>query len=252
MIWRERERESYVILLFRIEKQYVESHKRQTRWVKLDILTAGSRFMCFICDVFMLAWFSSEHWSSFLYVHQPHAGTIWLQRSSGGWKSLNAYLIRCLRRGLALKQISGVPMFFLLETRLLDATGSFWFLFSSTFPSWGCSLDVVFCLSIMPLCKVLAPSQMILMISWLLGKNVDLLTLSFRFFTGLSGYWLTPTLWSHCMRSATKFVQSNIFLFTCQVLPTILKNPRIKILLVWSKFLAWSLHLTMLLHWLLC
>ena len=63
MIWRERE--SYVILLFRIEKQYVECHKRQTRWVKLDILTAGSRFMCFTCDVFVLAWFFSKHWSNF-------------------------------------------------------------------------------------------------------------------------------------------------------------------------------------------
>ena len=68
----------------------------------------------------------------FLDVHQPQAGTIWLQRSSGGWKSLNAYLIRCLRRDWALKQISGV--FFRLETRLLDAaTDPFGFFFLQLF-----------------------------------------------------------------------------------------------------------------------
>ena len=58
----ERERERYVILLFRIENPICWMSQKAD---KLDILTAGSRFMCFICDVFVLAWFFSEHWSNF-------------------------------------------------------------------------------------------------------------------------------------------------------------------------------------------
>ena len=125
----------------------------------------------------------------FLDVHQPQAGTIWLQRSSGGWKSLNAYLIRCLRRGWALKQISGV--FFRLETRLLDAaTDPFGFFFFNF--SWGCSLDGVFCLSIMPLCIVLALPQMILIISWLLGKKCGPVDSQFPIFHWFEWLFIGP------------------------------------------------------------
>ena len=50
------------------------------------------------------------------------------------------------------------------------------------FPTWGCSLDGVFCLSTMQLCIVLALPQMILIISWLLGKNCGLVDSQFSIF----------------------------------------------------------------------
>ena len=91
------------------------------------------------------------------------------------WK----YLIRCLRRGLALKQISGkgkgqllhgsymgVTMFFFCWKLLVDAAEPFRFLFFQLFPPE----DVLW----MPPCIVLALSQMILITGWLLGKNCGL------------------------------------------------------------------------------
>ena len=99
------------------------------------------------------------------------------------WK----YLIRCLRRGLALKQISGkgkgqllhgsymgVAVFLFCWKLLFDAAESFRFLFFQLFPPE----DVLW----MPPCIVLALSQMILIISWLLGKNCGLVESQFPIF----------------------------------------------------------------------
>ena len=58
--------------------------------------------------------------------------------------------------------------------------------------SWGCSLDGVFCLSIMPLCIVLALPQMILIISWLLGKKCGPVDSQFPIFHWFEWLFIGP------------------------------------------------------------
>ena len=113
------------------------------------------------------------------------------------------YLIRCLRCGLALKQISGKgkgqllhrgTMFFFCWKLLLDAAGSFRFLFFQLFQPE----DVLWTGSSIYNAAMHSPCTVADDFDHQLAAGQKLwtfLTLSFRFFiAGLNGYILAPTL----------------------------------------------------------
>ena len=185
----------------------------------------------------------------------------WLQRSSGMWKYWNIWYIadiaawlwnRFQERGKGSCYMGVTMFFFLLETTDLDAAESFWFLFFQLFGPedvlW--TRSSIYNAAMHSPCTVaddfdhqLATGQTL----WTCWVSVS----DFSSLVWMAIYWPQPfdhTVWE----AQQSLFRRTYFLLTRQVLPTILKNPRIKILLAWSKFLAWSLHLAMLLYWLLC